>query len=121
MPPPGAYSLTVSGASPTNVIPILVAPRVDGVANPPKLTPDGTGLYSITGAGFAPAAATKVTFGAAPLGFTGGAPGAGQFNVDGPGQTITFKAPPGATKGAYPILVTVNGVAATTGWVVTLT
>jgi hypothetical protein len=120
MPPPGAYNLAVgAGTSRSNTIPILVAPRVDGVVNPPLLKPGATGVYAIAGAGFAPAA-TTLAFGATPLTLTGAlTPSAGQFTVTG-GAAIGFVPPATATSGSYPILLAVNGVAATTGWVVVL-
>jgi hypothetical protein len=119
-PPPGLYNLAVgSGTWRSNTVSLAIAPRIDGVTNPPTLAPDGTGLYAIAGAGFAVGAATKVSFGATALQYTPGAPIAGQFAVDAAGKQITFRAPNAATQGAYPIPVSVNGVAATTGWVAT--
>jgi len=120
MAPPGAYNLAVgAGTSRSNTIPILIAPRVDGVVNPPQLTPNAIGVYAISGAGFAPAT-TTLSFGATPLTYTAApTPAAGQFTVSG-GGTIDFVAPATATHGSYPILLAVNGVAATTGWVVLL-
>ncbi|HEY1880031.1 MAG TPA: DUF4255 domain-containing protein [Caulobacteraceae bacterium] len=121
MPPPGAYALAVgAGTGRSNSIPVMVAPRVDGVVNPPKLTPDASLIYTIHGAGFSQTAST-LTFGTTPLAYTGAAsPGVGQFTVDGAGQTIAFKKPAAAGAGDYPILLTVGGVAASTGWVVSL-
>lgn len=121
MPPPGAYALAVgAGTGRSNTIPVMVAPRVDGVVNPPTLIPDASLIYTITGAGFSQTA-TTLTFGTTPLAYTGAAtPAAGRFTVDAAGQTITFKKPAAAGAGDYPILLTVGGVAATTGWVVSL-
>ena len=120
MPPPGTYNLAVgAGTSRSNTIPILVAPRVDGVLTPPVLTPNAVHVFTIKGAGFAPSA-TTLSFGPTPLTLTAApTPAAGEFTVAG-GNTVSFMAPTGAASGSYPILLAVNGVAATTGWVVVL-
>jgi hypothetical protein len=121
MPNPGLYSLSVGkGAVRSNAIPIVIAPRIDGVPNPPILPPDGSGLYTIQGGGFVPAA-TQVSFGANPLAATAGPPGPGEFSVHAGGKEITFKPPSGATAGSYPIVLGVNGISPSTGWVVVLT
>ena len=122
MPKPGAYDLAVgAGTARSKPIPLLVAPRVDNVVNPPVLPAVG-GVYTISGAGFAPsAAATTLGFGTTALAYsTAATPAAGKFTVNAAGNTIKFKAPGGSAHGSYPILLTVNGVAATTGWVVVL-
>jgi hypothetical protein len=111
-PPPGLYSLGVGSA---NTIPIAVAPRVDGVPYPPQLQPNPAGLFSIAGAGFVPGA-TLVALGAQPL-TPAAAAAAGQFTVSP--TAITFMLPsPAPAKGAYPVLIQVNGIAAAPGWVV---
>lgn len=121
MPAPGFYNLSVgSGVARSNTVPVVVAPAVFGVPNPPVLTPDGSSMYTIQGGGFVPLA-TEVLFGAMPLLAGTAPPGTGEFNVDAGGLTITFKPPAAAVAGSYPILVRVNGVAASTGWVVVLT
>jgi len=121
MPSPGLYRLAVGkGAVHSNSIPIVVAPRIDGVPNPPILQPDGSGLYTIQGGGFVPAG-TQVSFGTTPLTANAGPPAPGEFNVDASGTAITFKPPAGAIAGAYPVLIGVNGIPASTGWVVVLT
>lgn len=120
MPSPGLYNLSVGkGAVRSNAIPIVVAPRIDGVPNPPLLQPDGSGLYTIQGGGFVPAG-TQVSFGSNPLLAAAGPPGSGEFNVDAGGKKITFKPPTGATPGSYPIVIAVNGISPSTGWVVVL-
>ena len=121
-PPPGLYDLSVGSvplAARSNAIPIVVAPRVDNMLNPPKLTADQTGMYTVKGAGFS-AASTIVALGALPLVKAATpAPTAGQFAVDGTGTTITFMLPsPLPAKGDYPVLIQVNGIAAAPGWVV---
>jgi hypothetical protein len=121
LPPPGLYSLSVSGAAAgarSNAIPLVIAPRVDNVAVPPQLVPDGTGLYSIAGAGFIPGA-TIVALGTIPL-TAANAPGHGQFAVSAAGDAISFMLPnnPSPADGAYPVLIQVNGIAAEPGWFV---
>jgi hypothetical protein len=121
MPAPGLYNLTVgSGSFRSNAIPLVIAPQVDGVTNPPLLEPDASGLYRIAGAGFLPSNATTLKFGTASLSYsTATTPGAGEFNVNATGTAISFK-PPSATQGSYPVLLAVNGFAASTGWVVVM-
>jgi hypothetical protein len=120
-PLPGIYHLTMSAVTPpgsrSNTIPIAIAPRVDRVTVPPMLTPDNTGLYSIAGAGFVPAA-TIVALGAIPL-TAAATPGPGQFAVNAAGTSITFMLPnPKPPTGSYPVLIQVNGIAAEPGWIV---
>ena len=96
----------------------MIAPRVDGVVDPPVLPPNAAGLYAISGAGFAPSAATTLKFGSVSLNYTSApTPGNGEFNVNATGTGITFK-PPSSAPGAYSVLLAVNGFAASTGWVV---
>jgi len=121
-PVPGLYDLSVGSvplATQSNAIPIVVAPRVDGVTNPPQLKPDASGLYAITGAGFV-AASTIVALGALPLVKAATpAPTAGQFTVNPAGTAIDFMLPsPAPAAGTYPVLIQVNGIAAAPGWVV---
>jgi hypothetical protein len=123
-PVAGIYSLSVGSSAPafrSNAIPIAIGPRVDNVATPPQLSPNGSGVYAIAGAGFVPAA-TIVTLGAIPLTLTGAAtPAAGQFTVNAAGTAISFMLPsPAPPKGNYPVLIQVNGIAASPGWVVVL-
>jgi hypothetical protein len=121
-PAPGLYNLTVGSTAPntrSNAIKLIIAPRVDGMTNPPQLNPDATGLYSITGAGFVPAS-TVLALGAVPLAATTTAPpGTGQFTVTAAGTGISFMLPnPSPPSGEYPVLIQVNGIAAAPGWVV---
>jgi hypothetical protein len=121
-PLPGLYNLTVgSGMVRSNAIPLIIAPRVDGVTNPPLLPPDASGLYTIAGAGFVPGTATMLSFGPTALAYSMTAtPLAGQFTVNAAGTTISFLPPAAASAGSYPVLIAVNGLAASTGWVVVL-
>lgn len=125
-PLPGLYNLCVGsgtsgsvGSTRSNPIPLAIAPRVDGVTNPPLLTATA-GIYAITGGGFVPTPSGKITLsiGATALASTNAAtPGAGQFTVDAAGTAISFMVPSGTPSGLYPVLLAVNGVAASTGWV----
>jgi hypothetical protein len=118
-PIPGLYALAVgTGATRSNTIGLAIAPRVDGVTNPPTLSPDSSGIFSLTGAGFQPNAGTSIALGSAALAFTGGAtPADGQFTVDANGANIRFKAPSALPAGNYPVLLAVNSIAATCCWV----
>jgi hypothetical protein len=123
-PTPGIYNLSVGSTAlsfRSNTIPIAIAPRVDNVAIPPQLVPNGVGLYAIAGAGFVPAE-TIVTLGAIPLAHTAAVtPAAGQFTVNPAGTAISFMLPsPAPAKGNYPVLIQVNGIAASPGWVVVI-
>jgi len=118
-PPPGIYNVGVgSGGAPvSNLVPLAIAPRIDGVTNPPLLSADGAGLYTVTGAGFLPATSVTLALGGVALGFsTASPPPAGHFNVDAASATITFLAPGAMAAGTYPLLLAVNGVAASIGW-----
>jgi hypothetical protein len=115
-PPPGVYFLTVgpSGGSERSApIPLAIAPRIDGVANPPALTPSG-GVYTLHGAGFT-ANATQVLLNDVLLtsASTGGA-----VTIDAPGATIAFSLPtaPPLPTGRYFVRVRVNGVEAPPSW-----
>lgn len=121
-PLPGFYNLSVgSGTARANVVPLVIAPRVDGVTNPPLLAADPSGRYAIAGAGFVPAS-TSLSFSATALTYTAAAsPVAGQFTVNAAGTGISFVPPAAAPSGSYPVLLAVGGIAASTGWVVVLT
>jgi hypothetical protein len=117
-PVPGLYTLAVgAGTTRSNTIQLAIAPRIDGVTNPPKLTSDASGVFTFIGAGFQQNATTTLTLGGTALTYTGTAPAAGQFTVDAAGATVAFMAPPALPAGHYPVLLTVGGIAATTGWV----
>jgi hypothetical protein len=121
-PLPGFYNLTVgTGTARSNAIAIAVAPSLDTKDNPPPVLPKpASGPYVINGAGFVASSATKLSLGATPLGFVAGAPSAGKFSVDPTGAQILFVPPAATPPGYYPLLLSVNAVAATTGWVVLL-
>src|SRR6266849_4351271 len=126
-PGPGVYQLRVdaevqigSVVRPlrSNTTPISVVPRVDtGAASPPLLQPDGAGLYTINGAALGPH--TELLLGAASLSGAGGAPAAGQFNVNVAFTQATFKGPIGL-HGRFALRVRAGGVEAAPAWWVDL-
>jgi hypothetical protein len=115
MPSPGVYQLMVGGAVPATAIPVAIAARVSNIANPPVLTPDGTGLYVVTGDGFTPGATavTLDTVGLAPA--AGPDPAAGFFAIDTAGQAISFRRPT-LQPGRYFLRIRVNGVECPPSW-----
>jgi len=118
-PPPGRYALAVGGttaADRSSVVPITVAPRIDGVTSPPQLTPNASGIYTINGMGFT-AGQTVVALGATAL--TSGATAApGQFTINATGSSITFQLPtaPALPTGKYFVRILVKGVEAPPSW-----
>jgi hypothetical protein len=121
-PSPGLYNLTVGTTAPptrANTVLLAIAPRVDQMIYPPELKPNASGVYSVTGAGFV-AATTTVSLGQTALVATNASPpGAGRFNVTPDGTGISFMLPsPAPPKGAYPVAIQTNGIAAAPGWVV---
>jgi hypothetical protein len=120
-PPPGIYNLGVGsgGMINSNLITIAIAPRVDGVTNPPQLKADpASNIFTVHGAGFIPSSGVTLALGAAVL--TRSVPATpGCFTVDP--TTITFVAPTDLARGTYPLLLTVNGVAASIGWLAIVT
>ena len=122
-PTPGIYnSVWVYRA----VLPLQHDPNRDRAArgqrgDPATTGPNGVGLYAIAGAGFVPAE-TILTLGAIPLAHTATVtPAAGQFTVNPAGTAISFMLPsPAPAKGNYPVLIQVNGIAASPGWVVVI-
>jgi hypothetical protein len=112
-PAPGTYLISVGRNTPlpkvrSNAVPVTVAARIDSLTRPAV----PTGVYTLTGDGFAPGATTLsvagvfLSPGASP-------PAGGDFFVDASGKTITFAL---ATPGTFPIAVTVNGVPSLAGW-----
>jgi hypothetical protein len=122
-PAPGVYQLRVDAqvqigsvvrSLRSNTTPISVVPRVDtGAASPPLLSPDGAGLYTINGAALGPR--TELLVGAVSLNGVGGAPAAGQFNVNAGFTQATFKAPIGL-HGRFALRVRAGGVEAAPAW-----
>lgn len=118
-PPPGQYLLTVGAATPgirSAPVPLAVAPIVTGVTNPPKLVPNGAGVYTLTGKGFTPGLTAVSLNGFALMPAAAAAPG--DFTVAPDGATITFMVPvaPPLPNGRYFVHVRVNGVDAPPSW-----
>ncbi len=124
-PPPGIYNLGVGsgGIISSNLITIAIAPRVDGITNPPLLSADATtGVFTVSGAGFIPSGGVTLALGGAVLTQSLATPlPAGCFTVDPTGAKITFIAPTTLPAGAYPLLLAVNGIAASIGWLAVVT
>jgi hypothetical protein len=122
-PLPGLYNFTLGTSAPktrANTIPIVIAPRVDQMVYPPELKANPSGVYSVVGAGFIPGS-TQVRLGQLPplTATNASPPGAGEFHVVTAGTGISFKLPsPKPPKGAYPVAIQTNGIAAAPGWVV---
>jgi len=124
-PPAGVYQLRVgsdkaSGDATTirsNATPFSIAARVDGppLMATPLLTPDGSGLFTLSGAGFI-VGKTEVILSTIPLTATSGSPNAGEFNVNAGGTSITFKLPNNLAPGQYAVRVQVNQVESAPAW-----
>jgi hypothetical protein len=107
-PVPGAYRLTVGKNVPapkvrSNAIPLMIAARIDSLAGP------SGGVYTLTGAGFAPG---STTVGVGTIDVTASA-------TVNPGS-ISFTIPGSPPSGTYPVGVVVNGVPCLPGFVITL-
>ena len=124
-PPAGVYQLRVgsdqaSGDATTirsNATPFSIAARVDAptLTATPLLIPNGSGLFTLSGAGFI-AGKTEVILNTLPLTATSGSPNAGEFNVNGSGTTITFKLPNNLAPGQYAVRIQVNQVESAPAW-----
>jgi hypothetical protein len=117
-PAPGVYLLTVGTDAPTRrslPIPVAIGARIDGVAVPPVLTPSGSGVFTVSGAGFT-TGATQLILDTIPLTLTGGGAAPGKFAVNAGGTAITFKLPAGLSAGRYHVRVRVNGVESPPSW-----
>jgi hypothetical protein len=118
-PPPGRYVVTVGPAAPgqrSAPVPLAVAPRVDGVANPPQLKPNASNVYTVSGMGFTPGQVAVTLNGYALSAAAAAAPGA--FAVTADGTTITFMVPtaPALPHGRYFLHIQVNSVQAPPNW-----
>jgi hypothetical protein len=112
-PPPGIYQLSVGNALTirSNTTPFSIGPRIDVSLNPPILAPGP--IFTVSGIGFV-AGATQVLLDTVLL--TEGAPGAGLFQVNGPGTQISFQAPAGLSPQRHAVRIRVNGVEADPSW-----
>lgn len=120
VPTPGVYVITVGSDVPaavrSNSTLLMIAARIDNVADPPLLNPDGSGVYSIQGVGFV-TGAVQVVLDTVPLTDAGGAPGDGQFQVAS-GTSLLFKTPASMEPGRYWVRIRVNGVESPPSWFV---
>ena len=117
-PAPGVYLLTVGTDAPARrslPIPIPIGARIDGLTDPPELMPGGTGVFTISGAGFT-TGAVQLILDTVPLTLTGGGAAPGKFAVNAGGTAITFKLPAGLSPGRYHVRVRVNGVESPPSW-----
>lgn len=113
-PPAGIYQLRIGiGSYRSNATPVSLAASISGLADPPILT--GLGTHTITGIGFI-SGSTEVLLDTITLAATGGAPGAGQFNVNGSGTAIAFQAPSNLAPGRYSVRIRVNQVESAPAW-----
>ncbi len=115
---PGTYRLSVGQDAPpvrSGFILIAVAPRIDGVLDPPLLTPDGGGIYTLNGAGFTPGA-TEIVLDTAALIAGSSPPAAGKFFVNAAGTQVRFRRPANLEPGRYQVRVRVGGIAAPPAW-----
>ena len=116
-PPPGVYLMAVGADAPPSrspAAPLAIGARIDGVTDPPALTPDGGGIYAVQGAGFT-AGATQVFLDTVPL-TPGGAPGVGVFAINPTGTRVSFRLPQPLDTGRYRIRVRVDGVESPPSW-----
>ena len=97
----------------SNEVPLVIAPGIANIS-----APTGTGNFTITGMGFAPAPAVQLYTGATKL--TAGNPAlAGQFAVSSDTQ-ILVRLPAGLpSASAVPVRVIVSGSESPPAWVVT--
>jgi Pvc16 N-terminal domain len=119
LPTPGVYLLSVGSTSPASrspAIPLVVVPQITNVASPPIL-PATAGIYTITGAGFVPAA-TQVYVGATSLTPLTSAPTAagGGFQAKSDGTSVSFALPPNQPHGLTSVRIRVDGVDAPPAW-----
>ena len=121
-PSPGVYLLTVGNQATgqrSNAVPLVIAARVDNVANPPLLGADGAGVYHVAGAGFVPGATTIALDTLVLVAAAASPPSAGQYFVDPAGGAFSFMLPsPKPPAGRYPLRIRVNSVETPPNWVV---
>lgn len=122
---PGVYQLRVGNnvglgnpnAIRSNATPFSIAAPVNvtiAAPNAPLLTPDGSGIYTVTGVQFV-TNQTQVLLDTVPLTATATPLQPGTFNVGDP-QTITFKRPNNLPSGTYAVRIRVNQVESPPGW-----
>jgi hypothetical protein len=100
----------------SNTTPFSIAAHIDGpsTTSPALLTASG-GVFTLNGAGFT-TGKTEVLLDTIALTAAGGAPNAGEFNVNGSETSIAFKPPGTLAPGRYTVRVRVNQVESAPGW-----
>jgi hypothetical protein len=122
---PGVFQLRVGNALPlsnpaairSNATPFSIATPINVTTappNPPLLTPDGSGTYTVKGQQFV-TNQTQVLLDTVPLTVTAGALQPGTFKLVDP-QTITFQRPTTLPSGVYAVRIRVNQVESPPGW-----
>jgi hypothetical protein len=94
---------------------LAIAARISGVATPPALQPDATGLYTITGEGLTPNKTQLLLGDVALWRVAAPDPAAGFCFVDAAGMTLTFRRP-ALGSGRYFVRIRVNGVECPPSW-----
>jgi len=118
-PPAGVYQLRVGNAADrSNATPLSIAAKLIIPAGPPPPTLSPVGAdFTVAGLGFV-GGQTELLLGSVRLTSVGGAPAAGEFDVNAAGTLVTFEIPTGLSAGLYPVRVRVNNVeSAPTWWV----
>jgi hypothetical protein len=114
-PPPGVYRLQVGvGSQRSNATPFSIAAAVTGVANPPLLSAVGN-TFAFATSGLV-VGQTEVLLDTVPLTESGGAPGAGEFQLDAGAGNILFQPPAALKPGRYAVRVRVNQVESPPSW-----
>ena len=112
LPPPGVYRIAVGRDVPrlrSATVELSLGPRIDGVAAPFNLIPDGGGTYTINGAGFTPGA-TQVLVDTAAV-------DPSQVTINAGGTSIGLKLPLHLPSGArLAVRVRVANVEAPPAW-----
>ena len=122
---PGVFQLRVGNALPltdpaavrSNTTPFSIAPPVNVTIlppNPPLLTPDGSGTYTVKGQQFVPGQ-TQILLDTVALSMASGALQPGTFTLVDP-QTINFQRPTNLSSGTYAVRIRVNQVESPPGW-----
>src|SRR5271157_179619 len=122
---PGVFQLRVGNALPltdpaavrSNTTPFSIAAPVNVIIlppNPPLLTPDGSGTYTVKGQQFV-AGQTQVLLDTVALSLASGALQPGTFTLVDP-QTINFQRPGNLPSGVYAVRIRVNQVESPPGW-----
>lgn len=116
-PPAGVYQLRVGNAiERSNATPVSIAANLTIPPGPPApvLVP-AAGIFTINGIGFV-GGNTEVLIGTVALTEAGGAPAAGEFDVNAGGTVMTFRLPGDLPSGLFGVRVRVNHVESAPAW-----